>query len=328
MIKESAGPGPGSGRFLGLAFSAAVFLAAAFAFSPRAIPEFPATGLRIDTVLVLGAARAGARLVAAGERGRIFVSDDDGRSWRAARSPVEAMLTALYFHDGKLGWAVGHDAVILRTEDGGESWEIARFAPEEERPLLDVRFRDARHGFAVGAYGTFLESRDGGRTWSARRVIDDDRHLNALARAPEERFFIAGETGLVLFSPDAGVNWSPLAPPYKGSFFGAVAPAADDLLVFGLRGNVLHSPDLGRSWNAVANPSRASLMGGFVLAPGRAVLVGQDGTVLETREGGRGASLRRDPGGAAFAAVLPAADGSLLAFGERGVTRLPGAAGP
>ncbi|HXF67540.1 MAG TPA: YCF48-related protein [Burkholderiales bacterium] len=324
-LKEFAGRG--CGRLLGLAFCAAVFLAAVFAFSPRAIPEFPATGLRIETVLVLAAARAGERLVAAGERGRIFLSDDDGRSWRAAHSPVEATLTALHFQDARNGWAVGHDAAILRTRDAGETWQVVRIAPQEERPLLDVYFRDALHGFAVGAYGAFLETHDGGRTWSSRQIIEDDRHLNALAPAAGG-LLIAGESGTVLSSPDGGAHWMPLAPPYRGSFFGVLAPGGDDLIAFGLRGNVWHSPDLGGTWSAVANPSQASLMGGRVLAPGSAVLVGQDGTLLVTRDGGRSLGLRREASGAAFAAVLPAANGDLLAFGERGVTRLPAAARP
>lgn len=317
-----------SGKFLSLAFCAAVFLCAAFAFSPRAIPEFPATGLRIETVLVLAAARAGERLVAAGERGRIFLSDDEGKTWRAAHSPVEATLTALHFQDARNGWAVGHDAVILHTGDGGETWRLVHSAPQEERPLLDVYFRDALHGVAVGAYGAFLETRDGGRTWTPRRILEDDPHLNALAPAAGGRLLIAGEAGTLLASPDGGTRWMPLAPPYRGSFFGVLAPGAEDLIAFGLRGNVWHSPDLGRTWSPVAIPSQASLLGGRVLAPGSAVLVGQDATLLVTRDGGRSFELRREASGAALAAVLPAANGDLLVFGERGVTRLAGGVQP
>ncbi len=313
---------------LGIVFSASVFLAAAFAFSPRTLPEFPATGLRIDTVLVLGAARAGPRLVAAGERGHIFLSDDEGGTWRSVKSPVEVTLTALFFHDAKVGWAVGHDAAVLRTEDGGETWQLARSAPEDERPLLDVRFGSTEHGIAIGAYGMFLESRDGGRTWASRKIIEGDSHLNALAAGDGGRFFIAGESGTVLFSRDDGAQWAQLPPPYKGSFFGALMPGGNDLVAFGLRGNVYHSADLGQAWSAFNNPSQASLMGARTLAPGSAVLVGQGGSVLVTRDGGRSFTLHRDAGGAAFAAALPAANGDLLAFGERGVTRITGIAKP
>ena len=118
-----------------------------------------------------------------GERGHVLVSTDGGESWKQARVPVRALLTAVHMHDERTGWAVGHDAVILRTDDGGETWRLVHQAPEEELPLLDVWFRDERTGFAIGAYGYFLVTRDGGDTWASRTISEDDFHLNALAPA-------------------------------------------------------------------------------------------------------------------------------------------------
>ena len=94
--------------------------------------------------LLLDGASAGARLVVVGERGHVLVSADGGASWQQARVPVRSLLTAVHMHDARIGWAVGHDAVILRTGDGGMTWRVAHYAPKEERPLLDVWFRDER----------------------------------------------------------------------------------------------------------------------------------------------------------------------------------------
>ena len=143
-------------RVVGALFSAAVFFGAVFAFSPRTIPVFPETGLRIDTVLLLDAARAGKRLIAAGERGRIFLSDDEGATWRPAVSPSQATLTTLYFLDARQGWAAGHDGVVLHSTDGGATWTQLHHAPEDERPLFAIRFDDLQRGTAAGAYGAYL----------------------------------------------------------------------------------------------------------------------------------------------------------------------------
>ncbi|NIN72689.1 MAG: hypothetical protein GTO46_12365, partial [Gemmatimonadetes bacterium] len=73
------------------------------------------------------------------------------------------------------------------------------WAPEEERPFLDVWFRDARNGFVIGAYGYFLVTGDGGDSWSEFVIALDeelgededeflygygsDYHLNQVAKA-------------------------------------------------------------------------------------------------------------------------------------------------
>jgi photosystem II stability/assembly factor-like uncharacterized protein len=76
--------------------------------------------------LLLDITAAGERVVAAGERGHILYSDDQGRTWQQARVPTTQMLTGVYFVDDKRGWAVGHDGLILVSDDGGETWRVQR----------------------------------------------------------------------------------------------------------------------------------------------------------------------------------------------------------
>ena len=64
-------------------------------------------------------ALAGIRLVAAGSRGHIVYSDDEGKSWTQADVPVSSDLLALHLPSARQGWAVGHEGVVLHTSDGG-----------------------------------------------------------------------------------------------------------------------------------------------------------------------------------------------------------------
>jgi photosystem II stability/assembly factor-like uncharacterized protein len=276
---------------------------------------------RPDRLLLLDIAVAGPRLVAVGERGRILLSADAGKTWKGAAAPGEITLTAVFFHDDLHGWAVGHDAVILRTENGGASWELVHQAPAERRPLFDVWFANPGHGFAVGAYGLFLETRDGGRQWRARTVMAEDMHLNAIAGAPGGRIYLAGEAGTLLRSDDGGRNWRRLPSPYHGSFFGVLRLPDGNPLVFGLRGRAFRSPDGGARWSAVDTGGEAAVQGGAVLGDGTVVLVGNDGTVLVSRDGGERFTRRRHDLRQAFAAVAASGD-SLVLVGERGVTEL------
>lgn len=286
--------------------------------APEPTP-LPAASVR---QLLLDIAPAGTRLVAVGERGRIFLSTDRGETWQAAAAPGEATLTAVHFHDDRHGWAVGHDAVILRTEDAGTTWVLVHQAPAEYRPLLDVWFENENHGFAVGAYGLCLETRDGGRRWQRRTLQPVDMHLNAIAGGPDGRIYVAGEAGTLLRSDDSGRRWRKLASPYHGSFFGVLRLPDGNPFIFGLRGKAFRSPDGGRRWLPVDTQGESALQGGAVLADRSVVLVGNDGTVLVSRDGGRRLAPRHQGLRQGFAAVT-ASDASLVLVGERGVTLLP-----
>ena len=151
------------------------------------------------------------------------------------------------------------------------------YAPEEERPLLDVWFRDERTGFAVGAYGYFLATGDGGDTWTSRAVSEDDFHLNALAPAGPDRLFIAAEAGVAYRSDDGGETWRALSPPYGGSWFGVLALDADRVLLLGLRGHLLRSEDAGESWTQVVTATNATLTGALRVDSGQVLITGLEG---------------------------------------------------
>ena len=71
--------------------------------------------------LILDIANVGAGLVAVGERGHALVYDG---SWHHVATPVSSQLTKVFFLNEKRGWAVGHDATILQTQDGGQTWQL------------------------------------------------------------------------------------------------------------------------------------------------------------------------------------------------------------
>ena len=308
-----------------------VFLLGLLASVGASAEEAVKAPLAIESLLLDGAV-AGSRLVVVGERGHILISTDDGASWTQADVPTRVLLTAVHMHDERTGWAVGHDAVILRTVDGGETWTMVHQAPEEELPLLDVWFRDERAGFAVGAYGYFLATEDGGETWARRVVSEDDFHLNALVPVAERspgspqpasrRLYIAAEAGVAYRSDDAGKTWSELPSPYAGSWFGGLALDEEQVVLTGLRGHLFRSENAGETWTQVPSGTTATLTGAVRLPSRSIVITGLEGSVLTSEDGGRSVSARRLPSREGISAGLPLADGAVLLIGEFGVRRL------
>lgn len=233
------------------------------------------------------------------------------------------MLTAVYMHDARLGWAVGHDAIIIRTVDGGETWQSVHHAPEEERPLLDVLFVDANKGLAIGAYGYLLSTEDGGESWASGSVSeDDDYHMNAVTSAAGV-LYVGAEAGVARRSDDGGASWTTLEPPYFGSWFGATALDADTVILVGLRGHMFRSDDGGSNWTHIPTGTTATLTSIQPTGSGSVLVTGLDGVLLESRDGGRSVSLQSLPDRAGISGALPLSDGGLLLIGEFGVRRLP-----
>ena len=252
--------------------------------------------------LLLDVEYAGMRLVTVGERGHILYSDDQGKSWQQADVGAMAHLTAVFFINDKLGWAVGEDQVILRTEDGGTSWMriYDNRTADIVAPLLDILFIDEQTGFAIGAYGTSLSSTDGGQIWEdVRERIEniDEWHYNAITRTAGGNLYIAGEKGFVYRSDDNGQSWEVLRIPriltpeeiedfvepfYEISFLGVIPTKKEERLVFfGVGGRIFVTDDGGQSWREVEVDTSAGLAGGSLLADGSMIIVGSDGVVLK-----------------------------------------------
>jgi photosystem II stability/assembly factor-like uncharacterized protein len=315
---------------------------------PAVIARLAPRSLLLDV-----AALPGGAIVAVGERGHVLVSHDGGQSFTQSPAPARSGLTAVAFADREHGWAVGHDEVILRTSDGGASWQLAHYAPEKQQPLLGVWFGDASHGIAIGAFATVYTTADGGQSWqlsdftprplhaaapkahkgritAADLAESDDEglaqpHLNAIARAGSGRLYIAGEAGHIFASDDGGHGWVQLAAPYDGSLFGILPLDGDALLVFGLRGHLYRSDDAGKSWRALESHSEALLSGSTRLGDGTVVIVGLSGTVLVSSDGGLSFSAHQQADRKGLSAVAPA-PGGVVVVGEAGVHLLSRAA--
>ena len=274
-------------------------------------------------LLVLDVEHAGSRLVAVGERGTVFWSDDSAAHWNTVQTGVTRTLTHAAFADAKTGVAVGHGGTVLRTVDGGLSWKAVDVSDAAgSDSLLDVLFLGDGRFVAVGAFGLYLDSSDNGLSWQRRKVLpeDGDAHLLHVFKAGD-RLMLAGEAGTLLRSTDLGQTWQVLPSPYKGSFFGGLSTADGALLIYGMRGNIWRSTDGGDHWQQVDIASKAAINGGAVLADGRILLSGNGGLLLLSSDGGASFQPLASAGDD-LACALALGQQQLLTAGGNGLQRI------
>lgn len=324
----------------GLPAVAACLLLTPLTMAGATPPEHSWIKPKADQSVLVDIAGNGERWIVVGERGHVLVSKDAER-WQQVRAPTRVMLTAVAFNDSGLGFAVGHDATIIRTRDHGETWERVYYAPDEQAPFLDVIMAGDGRAVAVGAYGLYVETTDSGQSW-AQRVLepealeatasasDDgeeelyyDYHLNDIDIAADGRWYIAAEAGNVYRSDDHGATWLRLPSPYEGSFFGVLPMHGERVLLFGLQGRLFQSGDAGASWTRIDTGTSATLASGLRLARGRALIVGYAGMLLNNVAPSGDLTRVRLANRPAISDAWLLEDGDLLTVGGEGIRQWP-----
>ncbi|KXJ50664.1 WD40/YVTN/BNR-like repeat-containing protein [Neptuniibacter pectenicola] len=236
--------------------------------------------------LLLAISRAGDRLVAAGEQGVIIYSDDEALTWQQARVPSSTLLTAVHFFGKQTGWAVGHDGVVLHTQDGGQSWVMQLDGAKVNQLRVDAVTAELQ-------YQRSLETVDPERLENLGYQLDDAKAaLDGVPSTPLlDLFFVDAQTGyavgaygLFLVTHDGGQHWR-----YKGQ----ILPNPDSLhlnriiktkqgrlLILGEAGLLMQSEDKGENWQAIDLPYQGSFFS-TVEADDGLYLMGLRGTVLK-----------------------------------------------
>lgn len=220
----------------------------------------------------------------------IFRTADAGQTWTRLANPLPTRepslgeaedpsgqaFNAVSFVDADHGFAVSAIGAVIRTADGGATWEVLATPspsnvegdwPGNVRPSAwsfnGVSFIDPQRGFVVGDDGLILATADGGRTWTYQgkpqygllRDVEfvDDSHGQIVGIG-------TGRTDQVLYTT-LGTN--------DGEIWQATTAATDDVAPTGL-------------------------LGVAATIPTHAVVVGDAGRILVTFDEGKTWRLRRN----------------------------------
>jgi len=192
-------------------------------------------------------------------------------------SGVTTVLQAVSAVSDDVAWVTGHSAAVLRTTDGGATWERLRVPGADSLEFRDVQAFDADLAWLLAAgpgdRSRIYRTTDGGRSWSAQFVNDERRAFyDCFAFFDRRRGVVVSDAVdgrlLVRATADGGEHWD-LVPaagvPAAREGEGAFAASGTCLLTLGDRfawiasgstaeARVYRSTDGGRSWAVTAVP--------------------------------------------------------------------------
>lgn len=126
--------------------------------------------------------------------------------WVQQTTPTKNNLKAISFYNNRIGFAVGDGGTVLRTKDGGQTWQLTT-APSKDN-LTSVTLLDS--GIVIVTTASWesspmvYRSEDAGKTWL--KSLSDVRNFYA-TKTPSQRLFAVSDN--IYESDDAAKQWTP-----------------------------------------------------------------------------------------------------------------------
>ncbi len=225
-------------------------------------------GLRLSACLLLSTAAA------------VF-----GQTWQPQSSGTTASLRGISAVNTNVAYASGAQGTILKTTDGGMSWQ--KISPQG---VADVDFRDIEAVsettvFALAA-GDGPQSRlyktiDGGERWALVRVNGELGFWDAIGFWDADHGILLGDPidgrFTILTTEDGGLHWVAQEGPKADKGEAAFAASGTALFTRGARevwfatggasdARVFHSDDSGKTWSDKKTPVRAKAEGAGIFS--------------------------------------------------------------
>jgi photosystem II stability/assembly factor-like uncharacterized protein len=218
--------------------------------------------------------------------GAVLQAPSSRFAWTPQASGVTARLRGVSAVTAKVAWASGAGGTVLRTADGGASWQTR---PVPDAAALDFRDVDAVSettayvlSIGNGAASRIYKTMDAGAHWRLQFTNDDAKAFyDAMAFWDAEHGLAISDSVdgafVVLTTRDGGASWTrvpaaalPPALPNEGAFAGS----GTNIAVFdggrawigtgaSARSRVLRTADSGATWMIAETPIAASASSGI-----------------------------------------------------------------
>lgn len=226
----------------------------------------------------------------------MFLTKDGGRSWQKTlifntngfRGNAPEFLS-IRFAGKKLGLAVGSllnksgkearvvDSVVMRTNDGGETW--ARVIVPSKKELFHLDFVNDSRGWIVGDDGLILTTDDGGLNWRAQKS-GTTKALYSIDFRDSNNGFAVGEDGVILRTENGGETWETVKTNFPNTFLRVNFTDDRNGWIVGFGGTILRTADKGKTWVLQESKSKDNLYGLF-MAKKYGWAVGAKGSIIE-----------------------------------------------
>jgi photosystem II stability/assembly factor-like uncharacterized protein len=206
-------------------------------------------------------------------------------SWTMQTSGVSVRLRGVSAVSERVAWASGAGATVLRTTDGGATWQKLSVT-DEALDFRDIDAIDPQTAYALsignGPASRIYKTTDAGKTWTMQfKATDQKVFLDAMSFWDPQNGIVFGDSvdgqHYILTTDNGGQTWTRvptinLPPALENE--GAFAASGTNIAVFGkthawigtgaaAKARVLRTPDRGKTWQVTDTPLDAGPSSGI-----------------------------------------------------------------
>lgn len=224
---------------------------------------------------------------AVGDYGAIRHTINGGETWSTQTSPMQGLLTAVFFIDENNGWIVNRDnwGEICHTTNGGATWTLQ--AESSPNPFNDVFFINKDTGWVVGMDSTMFRTDDGGQNWIKCNLhVSNNPYLRSVQFIDEMKGWTVGTAGFILMSDDGGVSWQEIHTDFYDLLQSVYFTDHLNGWAVGTDGNILRTIDGGYTWFRQYSGTERYLTAVCFADPLNGWVAGEGGMIKKTTNGG------------------------------------------
>jgi photosystem II stability/assembly factor-like uncharacterized protein len=241
------------------------------------------SGLRASNITItVGGLFGGVSITIDNPWQTLWESTDAGATWTQKDLSIAGSLMNVYFIDSTTGLAVGTNGTVLKTLDGGMTWNLTK-SPHN---MNAVNFKDSQNGWAVGTDGTIIHSNDGGNTWIIQSGNGTNSSLYVTHFLNSQTGWVAGASGKILKTTNGGDLW--MEQNSNGSKTLSSIFFLNDQKGYAIDSwgdNFRYTTNGGNSWNNINFFKSYKLNEIFFVDSQNGWIVGENGVIIKTTSG-------------------------------------------
>lgn len=193
-------------------------------------------------------------------------------------------LNSIDFVTPLTGYVCGFNGLILKTEDGGKTWQKSTF--DSGVNFFSVRFITPFKGFITGDNGTIIYTEDGGKNWNFLKTYSKESVFDIYFLSDKQTGFMAGSHGTIMKSINGGKSWYQVNTPTKELLYSIGFRDDRNGFAVGWNGTMLKTTNAGISWRLMDKITDNYLRDITFIDVFNGFISGGGGIVLRTTNGG------------------------------------------